>query len=106
MGEFERAKEQFTAAKEFDNLKEETPASMRLIASHIFQSNLMIAKCNFKLGKYKEALISLKSVENLLSNIDGRTGSRVEVNLLDDYKNTLRETFKKLGRIKEADEIE
>ena len=106
MGEFERAKEQFTAAKEFDNLKEETAASMRLIASHIFQSNLMIAKCNFKLGKYKEALISLKSVENLLSNIDGRTGSRVEVNLLDDYKNTLRETFKKLGRIKEADEIE
>ncbi|MBK6607185.1 MAG: hypothetical protein KBF99_16945 [Leptospiraceae bacterium] len=105
-GEFERAKMEFTAAKEFDNLKEESPISMRLIASHIFQSNLMIAKCNFKLGKYKEALLSLKSVENLLSNIDGRTGGAVEIDLLNDYKNSLRETLKKLDRFKEADEIE
>ena len=66
----------------------------------------MIAKCNFKLGKYKEALLSLKSVENLLSNIDGRTGGTVEIDLLNDYKNTLRETLKKLDRFKEADEIE
>lgn len=106
MGEFERAKVEFTAAKEFEDLKEESPTSMRLIASHIFQSNLMIAKCNFKLGKFKEALLALKSVENLLANIDGRNGGSVEIGLLTDYKNTLRDTLKKLDRFKEADEIE
>jgi len=106
MGDYERAKEQFTAAKEFEDLKDESPVSMRLIASHIFQSNLMIAKCNFKLGNYKEALIALKSVENLLANVDGRNGGKIEIDLLTDYKNTLRETLKKLDRFKEADEIE
>ena len=62
----------------------------------------MIAKCHFKQGKYKEALISLSSAQIHIANVEGK----LERDLLDDYKNTLRETYKKLGRIKEADEIE
>ncbi len=102
MGEYESAKRQFIGAKEPIDLKDESMTQIHLSTSHKFQSELMIAKCHFKQGKYKEALISLSSAQIHIANVEGK----LERDLLDDYKNTLRETYKKLGRIKEADEIE
>lgn len=102
MGEFENAKRQFIGAKEPVDSKDESMTQIHLSTSHMFQSELMIAKCHFKQGKYKEALISLSSAQIHIANVEGK----LERNLLEDYKNTLRETYKKLGRIKEADEIE
>lgn len=102
MGEFENAKKQFIGAKELIDLKDESAVQQHLSTSHLFQSDLMIAKCHFKQGKFKEALISLSSAQVHIANVEGK----LERDLLDDYKNTLRETYKKLGRIKEADEIE
>ena len=102
MGEFENAKKQFIGAKELIDLKDESAVQQHLSTSHLFQSDLMIAKCHFKQGKFKEALISLSSAQVHIANVEGK----LERDLLEDYKNTLRETYKKLGRIKEADEIE
>jgi tetratricopeptide (TPR) repeat protein len=105
-GNYEKAKIQFSAATEFNNLKEESPISIRLIMSHIFQSELMIAKCEFKLNDFKSAIKTLNRLENSLHNVDGRDGGKIEIELLKDYKNTKKETLKKLGRIREAEEME
>ena len=102
MEEFEKAKVEFIAATQPIDSTDESKTAENLSNSHIFQSELMIAKCSFKTGKYKEALLALKSAETRIANVDGR----LEIGLLNDYKNTLRETLKKLDRFKEADEIE
>jgi tetratricopeptide (TPR) repeat protein len=105
-GDFIKAKEQFSAAKEFSDLKDESTVSIRVIMSHIFQAELMIAKCEFKLKNYQEAMKSLAILENSLHSIDGRDGGKIEIDLLKDYKQTKIETLKKLGRVKESEEME
>lgn len=106
MGDFFKARDQFLASKEFLNLEEESPTSIRLILAHIFQAELMIAKCHFQIKDYKAAMNSLQNLESTLHNVDGRDGGRIDKELLKDYKKTKIETLKKLGRVRESEEME
>ncbi len=106
MGDYFKARDQFLASKEFPNLEEESPVSIRLILAHIFQSELMIAKCHFQIKDYKAAMSSISNLESTLHNVDGRDGGRIDRELLKDYKRTRIEVLKKLGRTREAEEME
>ena len=102
-----KAKMEFQAAANFDNLEEFRSSQENNIMAHIFESKLYIARCEIKLGRYKESLSLLHDLESSVRTVDDRAGKRkMEVNLLHDYHLLLRETLIKMGRKQEADSIE
>jgi tetratricopeptide (TPR) repeat protein len=96
----------FEAASEYPSLDKYPNSEIPEIKSNIFEAKLYIARCYYKMGNYKESLSVLTKMLEETRSIDGREGKRVELGLLKQYHELRREVLIKLGRVKEADELD
>lgn len=95
----------FEAASEYPFLANYPNSEIPEIKSNIFEAKLYIARCYYRMGNYKETLVVLTKLLDEVRSIDGREGKRVEIGLLKEYHELRIETLVKLGRIREADEL-
>jgi tetratricopeptide (TPR) repeat protein len=96
----------FEAASEYPSLASYPNNEIPEIKSNIFEAKLYTARCYYKMGQYKETFIILTKMLDDVRSIDGREGRKVELGLLKEYHELRRETLIKLGRVREADEID
>lgn len=94
----------FTASAHFTTLEEVSPARIQIYIAHMIEAKVMIAKIYLLKNQPENSLTSLKEAESKIHMIESQMNLSIR-DLLKEYKTTLRDTYRKMGRLEDADEI-
>jgi hypothetical protein len=105
---YKRAILQLQASTVFSNsyTKLQSIEKLKRLRGHSFEANLITARAYNKLNSPANALQHLKTAERLLKTVDGRLTALVDMEMIKEYKATLRETYIAIGKPHLANSIE